>query len=231
MWRRLYRAGSVASLVDWLIRGGLAVIGGGGATALAILGKLPTVAVVIVGLGVFLVVLGALMTALEARTPKFVVTPKNGLRLRHTDEGAPLYDSEATLEVRNARERGGAKGTGRGVTPEVAILRSDGSVHTENVGWETDLKRDIPPTRVPHRIPVAYKESGDVYPVADLRSPTQHMGGPLWGSPWFVRLTLRGENWRKPFVYDYALRTGLRKLALEEVPNRERSFLSGNVSP
>jgi hypothetical protein len=214
MWRRLYRAGSVASLVDWLPRGGLALIGGGAATALAIIGNLPTVAVVIVGLGVFLIALGALMAALEARTPKFVVTPKNGLRLRHTDEGN-VYDSEAALEVRNARESGGRKGTGYGVTPEIAILNGDRSVRIDNVGWETDHKRNIPPTRVPHRIPVAFKEAGDVYPVADLRSPTQHMGGPLWGSPWQIRLTLRGENWRKPFVYGFVLHTGLRKLAVE----------------
>lgn len=214
MWERLYRAGSIASLVDWTIRGGIALVTGGAATALAITADLPVVAVVLIGAGASLALLGVLMASLEAWTPQLEVLPRVDLKMREV-EGGYAYDSEAILRVRNARDSGGMKGVARGVTPELDVCNGMGSY----VGWDTVASRDFRPTREEHVLYVAFKQAEHNFATATLRRPDDRMSGPIWGpSSVPVRLTLRGDNWRKPFVYEFVLRTegANRGLKLEE---------------
>jgi hypothetical protein len=136
--------------------------------------------------------------------PRFEVTPRTILKMRESG-GSLVYDSEAVLEIQNARSHGGDKGTAQAVTPEVEILTPNGHVVASNVGWEAQLAVDLPPTRVVHVAYVAFKEAGELWGRADLRSPAHTIGEPLWGSDWLVRLTLRGKNWRKPAVFEFRL--------------------------
>jgi len=139
-------------------------------------------------------------TSLE---PEFDVVPQVGLRMREI-EGGYACDSEAVLWVRNAKDQGGEDACARGVTPEIEILHR-GAVHTRNVGWETVVSRDLRATRESYPVHVAFKQAGSTWPTADLRSPTQTMGGPLWGPTWAVRLTLRGDSWSTPIVHHFVL--------------------------
>lgn len=136
--------------------------------------------------------------------PEFDVSPSVGSIMREID-GGYAYDKEAVLWVANASDQGGEEAVARGVTPEIQILYG-GAVHTSNVGWEEVASRDLRPTRERYPVHVAFKQAGATFPTADLRSPTQTMGGPLWGPKCDVRLKLRGDNWQTPIVYDFVLR-------------------------
>lgn len=115
--------------------------------------------------------------------------------------------SFATVVVTNARESGGSRAIARGVTPQVEIFEHDGTRLFNYVGWDVASERDFRPTREEHRIFIAgkWEDEEDFWAVAG-GVPDREVGSRrMVGQTYDVRVTLRGDNLRRPISTTFLL--------------------------
>jgi hypothetical protein len=202
VWQRTLGWLSTASLIEWLVRVAIfLLVGGGISTAVTALGSVPVAARVIFGLGLFLLVVAAILALVEALHPKLDMRPQVNLKI----EDDQTYSSQALVIVQNGRDGGGMRGTAKAVAPHVEILDPNGDLITDEVGWEDGEQRDLRPTRKQHRIYIAFKQEADRWLCGTLPGPDdRYMLG--FGREFLVRVTLRGDFPRK-FVREFRLST------------------------
>lgn len=125
-----------------------------------------------------------------------------GVRLPET-----VSASFATVLVTNARESGGSRAVARGVTPQVEIFEHDGTRLFNYVGWDSSSKRDFRPTKEEHRLFIAgkWQDQEDFFAVAG-GVPQREVGSQrMVGQTYDVRVTLRGDNLRRPISATFLL--------------------------
>lgn len=207
MFRLVRNLFEVAGAISLLLAIGAGTVAG---ALLAAAVSLPPVPLAFLALGVAILVAALVLGALEAMVPGLEAHSRVDYEMVDLGNGAYGYNSRAIIVIRNARDRGGTRGVARGVTPEIEILDPRGGVVTRYVGWDNCAQRDFRPTREEHTVWIAYREHGGQSIFATLPGPEDRfMLG--WGCSFEVRLTLRGENLRRPIVRTFSLTTDLRE--------------------
>lgn len=193
---------STASLIEWLVGGALFLfVGGGITTVVAALGSTPLAARIAFGVGLFLLVVAAILMFVESLHPRLEMRPQVNLRIEHDQ----TYSSQALVVVQNGRDGRGMHGTAKAVAPHIEILTPEGDLITDEVGWEDGEQRDLRPTRKQHAIYIAFKREAERWLCGTLPRPEdRYMLG--FGREFLVRVTLRGDFPRK-FVREFRLST------------------------
>lgn len=108
--------------------------------------------------------------------------------------------SFATVLVTNARESGGRRAIARGVTPQIEIFEHNGTRLFNYVGWDIASERDFRATREEHRLFIAGKwEDQEGFFAVAGQVPDREVGTrEMVGETYDVRVTLRGDNLRRP---------------------------------